>query len=257
MITFAAFHMDIGKDNLAGIHQIVSTITVKEEPRLYLETALASCRARHPGCRRVVLTDSSTPFPADAGYEVFRVDGLDPARLMFSRSHAWTRFLERADSHVVYLDGDMLIQEDLEPLFEREFDAGLTYRDGVPNWPINAGIQFFHRRRLDRGVAFLRDCLRLFETRYQASAAWGGDQDALRDMIVGADVSRTDTHLWRSTEGYDLLLLPCARYNFSTQAEKMPGPYPGIPVLHFKGKRKDDMLPYWRQHLAQKSGDQQ
>ncbi len=200
------------------------------------------------------MTDSATPFPADAGYEVFRVDGLDPARLMFSRSHAWTRFLERADSHVVYLDGDMLIQEDLEPLFMQEFDAGLTYRDNA-QWPINAGIQFFHRRRLDRGVAFLRDCLRLFETRYQASAAWGGDQDALRDMTVGADFTRSDTHLWRSADGYDVLLLPCARYNFSSREVKMPGPYLGIPVLHFKGKRKDDMLPYWRQHLAQKSGD--
>ncbi|MEI6212365.1 MAG: hypothetical protein WCR06_12145 [bacterium] len=54
----------------------------------------------------------------------------------------------------------------------------------------------------------------------------------------------------RSADGYDLLLLPCAHYNFSTPGERMPGPYPGIPVLHFKGKRKDDMLPYWRQHLA-------
>lgn len=49
MITFAAFHIDIGKEDLAGINQIIATVTVKEEPRLYLEMALASCRARHPG----------------------------------------------------------------------------------------------------------------------------------------------------------------------------------------------------------------
>jgi hypothetical protein len=250
MITFAAFFIDIGKDDLDRIHSMpyASGVIVKEESCTYLATTLASCRAMHPGCRTVVLSDHRTQFPSDAGYEVFRCDGLDSAQLMYSRSTAWNKFLETAGTHVVFLDNDMLIQTNLEPIFASAFDAGLTYRN-QDIWPINAGIQFFHRDRLTQGVCFLKKSLEVFGRKYHKTAAWGGDQDTLRDMTLGAEFSRTDIHLWRSQDGYELLMLPCAAYNFSTNADQMLGPYPGIPVLHFKGIRKNNMLQYWEQYL--------
>jgi hypothetical protein len=248
MITFVCFHMDIRKDDLDSIPRQWHGIVVKEERHAYIETALFSCRAQHIGCRTVVLTDRFTPFPTDTDHEVFRCDGLDSTRLMHSRSLAWINFLQTADSHVVFLDSDILIQENLEPVFNQVFDAGLTYRQ-EDQWPINAGIQFFHHNRLDRGVAFLRACLHAFETHFQNFAAWGGDQDALRKVTAGAAFDRSDSHLWHSPDGFNLLMLPCARYNYSTPTGRMPGPYPNKPVLHFKGKRKDDMIPYWERYL--------
>jgi hypothetical protein len=240
--------MDIRKDDLNQIPRQWQAVVAKEGRHTYLETSLYSCKLQHPDCRIAVITDSFTPFPSDHGYEVFRCTGLDPARLMFSRSQAWILFLASVNTHVVLLDSDILIQESLEPVFKTGFDAGLTYRM-EEQWPINAGIQFFHRDRLNRGVAFLQTCLKVFEEKYQAAAGWGGDQDVLRDLTVGAAFQRGDPHLWHSPDGYELMMLPCGHYNFSSQGEKMPGPYPGIPVLHFKGKRKDDMLQYWNQYL--------
>ncbi len=77
MITFAAFHMDIRKQDLADIQDIISTVIVKEEPRLYLETALDSCRAKHPA-----LTDQWT-----AAIRVVAYDG----ELNAMRLSAWKK----------------------------------------------------------------------------------------------------------------------------------------------------------------------
>ncbi len=76
MITFAAFYIDIRKDDLDRIHRMpyASGVIVKEETRTYLATTLASCCALHPGCRTVVLSDHRTQFPSNADYEVFRCD---------------------------------------------------------------------------------------------------------------------------------------------------------------------------------------
>ena len=67
----------------------------------------------------------------------------------------------------------------------------------------------------------------------------------MRDLVDGADFTRDDTFLYRQHD-FNILMLPCAEYNFSSKDEHgMSGDYPQKKVLHFKGRRKPNMLAYW------------
>lgn len=132
MITFAYFHMDVGRADLHAFPQPWRGLVSRkpEERNVYLDISMRSCRAKHEDCRTVVITNEATCFAEGQADNLFRCAGLDSTRLMFSRSLAWIAFLETIDTHVVLLDSDILIQENLEDVFRTEFDAGLTYPAG-------------------------------------------------------------------------------------------------------------------------------
>ncbi|MEM7134241.1 MAG: hypothetical protein AAF702_48675 [Chloroflexota bacterium] len=246
MITFAAFYIELTQQTMAGVHQHTPTVTVTK-PYWFMATMFASATFHHSNCRRVVLTDQQTLFPAALDCEPIRFD-LDPSRPMLARSTAWREFIGQADSHIVFLDSDMLINASLDHLFTQSFDVALTYRDDA-KWPINAGINFVHGNRLAGGRAFHTLWLDHFQQAHDQATIWGGDQDALRDLLNEADFSRHHDFI-HTQHGFDILLLPCADYNFSTADQHgMTGHYPQTKVLHFKGRRKPNMIPYWERYL--------
>ena len=247
MLTFAAFYVEVNQQTMAGVHQHTPSVTVTD-PHRFTETMFASATLFHPNCRRVILTDQRTPFPADLDCDLVRLD-IDPNQPMLARSTAWVDFIQQADSHLVFLDSDMLINANLAHIFAHSFDVALTYRN-ERKWPINAGINFVHGDRLDRGHRFHTLWLDHFRQAHTKAAVWGGDQDAVRDLLHTADFTRTDVHP-HPQHGFDILMLPCADYNFSTpNGQEMPDHYPDPKVLHFKGPRKPNMLPYWERYLV-------
>jgi hypothetical protein len=245
MISFVAFYVDLPENTAEKVNKPLPALA--EQPLEMLRVMFASVDHFHPGARKVVLTDHTTDFSSFPDLHISR--GLvDPFRLMESRMEAWLNFLAQADSHVIFLDSDIVLQADLTPIFDQDFDLALTYRL-QEQWPINAGVQLFHMAHLDRGRAFIRDCLRLYRSKYQSDGFWGGDQDVLREMVKGADVSRTDNFIFNE-KGYNTLMLPCSIFNFSTENTFMDGYYPKAKVLHFKGPRKVYQDSYWRRYLA-------
>ncbi len=250
-ITFVTFYMDVTDQTMASIHQTTSTITVTE-PHQYIQTMFASARRFHPDCRTVVLSDQATQFPPRVDIDIIRYD-LDTQQPMLSRSIAWLAYLRAAHGHTVFLDSDLLINGDLSHVFAADFAAALTYRDGDSKWPINAGINFAHGDDLAAAAAFHEIWLREFRAAHLKQSVWGGDQDTLRELFAAVDFAREDSFNWRLGD-IDIRFLPCARYNFSTaKAHEMNGYYPDALVLHFKGKRKPYMFPYWRTHIRDKS----
>ena len=246
-INFVTFYMDVTDRTMADIHRTTSTITVTE-PHRYIRTMFASARLFHPDCRSIILSDRATPFPPGEDIEVIRYE-LDRGQPMLSRSIAWLDYLRAADGHTIFLDSDLLINGDLAHVFAADFAVALTYRDGDKKWPINAGVNFAHGARLDKAAAFHETWLKEFRVVHGERSVWGGDQDSLRELFAAVDFAREDSFNWRLGE-LDIRFLPCARYNFSTaRAHEMGGYYPEAKVLHFKGKRKPFMLPYWRQYL--------
>jgi len=176
------------------------------------------------------------------------VDSTFPS---LARSEAHAQYLSKADSHVAFLDSDVLVQGSLAPVFASDFDVALTYRALRP-WPINSGVMLVNGRHLDRGRAFFERTRDLVESRYRSNHTWGGDQDALEEQVAGADCSRTDVFLHQS-QGLTVLMLPCSDYNFSTprdDSDAMLGPFPDKKVLHFKGRRKASYYAYWEKHLG-------
>ena len=91
--------------------------------------------------------------------------------------------------------------------------------------------------------------LRHYQAAHQQYSVWGGDQDALRDLFSQVDFVREDSFNWQFGD-IDIRFIPCARYNFSTSyTSEMDGYYPDASVLHFKGRRKPQMFPYWHKHI--------
>lgn len=247
MITFVTFYMDVSARTMHKIHQRTSTITVTE-PHDYIRSMFASARRFHPHCRQVILSDRRTVFPAHADTDIIRAD-LDAETPMISRSSAWLEFVENTSAHTIFLDSDILINGELRSVFDQDFDVALTYRAGDKKWPINAGINFAHGRRLAGAARFHRKWLRRFRAHHHGSGVWGGDQDALRELFSAVDFGRDDCFAY-VLDDLKVLFLPCSTYNFSTSyACEMDGHYPAKKVLHFKGKRKPHLLPYWRTYI--------
>jgi len=249
-ITFVTFYMDVTDQTMASIHRTTSTITVTE-PHQYIQTMFASARRFHPDCRTVVLSDQATQFPPRVDIDIIRYQ-LDTQQPMLSRSIAWLAYLRAARGHTVFLDSDLLINGDLSHVFAEDFAAALTYRDGDSKWPINAGINFAHGDDLEAAAAFHEIWLREFRAAHLGQSVWGGDQDTLRELFTAVDFAREDSFNWRLGD-IGIRFLPCARYNFSTSyITEMNGYYPDALALHFKGKRKPYMFPYWRKHIRDK-----
>ena len=249
LITFVAFYMDVSAATMERIHRTTSTITVTE-PQRYIQTMFASARHFHPGCHQVILTDLHTPFPPQTSAEILRLP-LDARAPMLSRARAWLAYLRMATGHVIFLDNDILINGDLAHVFADEFAVALTYRD-ERKWPINAGINFAHGRRLADAAAFHDLWLQRYLLADEQSGVWGGDQDVLRELFAEVDFARDDS-FGCCLDGMTVRFLPCARYNYSTRrAADMSGHYPDAAVLHFKGRRKPFMLPYFQQYICKK-----
>ncbi len=246
MITFVTFYMDVTARTMEDIHRTTSTITVTE-PHKYIQTMFASARRFHSQCRQVILSDRGTIFPSHPDTDIIRYD-LDAESPMMSRSIAWLRYVKEAEEHTIFLDSDILINGDLSPVFDYDFDVSLTYRD-EDKWPINAGINFAHGQRIDGAARFHRRWLRRFRSQHHGRGVWGGDQDALREMFSAVDFARDDIFC-HDLDGIKVLFLPCSAYNFSTSMQcEMDGHYPEKKVLHFKGRRKPHLFPYWRTYI--------
>lgn len=246
MISFVTFYIDVTARTMDNIHRTTSTITVTE-PQEYILTMFASARRFHSDCRQVILSDRRTIFPPHPETDIIRYD-LDAEHPMMSRSVAWLRYLEGAGDHTIFLDSDILINGDLSEVFECGFDVSLTYRD-EDKWPINAGINFAHGQRIGGAARFHKRWLRRFRGRHHGSSVWGGDQDALREMFSAVDFARDDSFC-HDLDGITILFLPCSTYNFSTSMKcEMDGHYPGKKVLHFKGRRKPHLFPYWQAYI--------
>ena len=167
---------------------------------------------------------------------------------MMSRSIAWLDYIRKVEGHTIFLDSDILINGDLSQVFDNDFAIALTYRD-EDKWPINAGINFAHGQHLDSAAQFHARWLERFRKHHHGSSVWGGDQDVLREMFATVDFARGDTFC-QELDGIKVLFIPCSTYNFSTSYGcEMDGHYPEKKVLHFKGRRKPHLFPYWRRFI--------
>lgn len=245
MITYATFHIALDP-RLQREIQKRSPHTRAYDPDEVIPLMFASAERADPGCRKVVLSDRKTPFPAGAPFEVIRFDA-DPERLVPDRCAAWAAFCARADGHVAFVDSDLLVAESLEPVFRSRFDVGLTYRNRE-EMPINMGVHFAHGNHLENAARFHRRTLELVLERHADWQMWRGGQYAASELVNSADFRRPRPHRHRQN-GFLIRLFPCDAYNFSAP-RPMDGFYPGKAILHFKGRRKASMAAYWERHLA-------
>jgi len=218
-----------------------------------LDLLFRSARLTHPGALCTLLTEAATDVRGIHG-PVRRLDlPIDHGALMFSRSLAQLACIEQDDfaQPLVLLDSDILLRGSLQPLFDEDFDVGVTWRESR-TMPINGGLLVLNNRRPEVVRTFFRRFVAIYRERYgsDGNAAWYGDQLALRDS-VGLEHHEMHAHEVYEHDGCRIRFLPCESYNFSPD-NRLAAIVDGLPeklVLHFKGQRKRLMEPFWEAFL--------
>ena len=173
-----------------------------------------------PGVEAVHLTDETTPMLPGADRAI-RLPSDRPLALY--RLHHYRSL--PADDWLL-LDTDIWVQQDVQHVFEVDFDIGVVNRHGTT--PV--AIAKFHPYNI--GVVFSRS-LAFWGCAYQRLAAlpvkkheWIGDQSAMNREVA--------TGNWKT------LILPGSQYNyFPTGGDDEVS---GRAILHYKGWRKDALM---------------
>lgn len=188
---------------------------------------VASVHRAMPDARVLHLADETTERVAGAD-EIVRLP-YDGVRLMTFRLRHFSNLEAR---HAVFLDTDVIVQEDLSALFAEPFDVALTRRDeAVPDpnghdvaalMPYNTGVMVSR----PEGWDFWRNALAYCERLPQEHQKWWGDQLAVQALAAVCPLTLRE--------------LPCSIYNYTpaSQTEDVSTRH----VVHYKGTRKAWML---------------
>ncbi len=195
---------------------------------------VASVRRTMPRARIVHLADENTEAVAGVD-EILRLP-YDGDRLMTFRLR---HFAALKPCHAVFLDTDVILQQDLSRLFRAEWDIALTSRDeAVPDpngadvaalMPYNTGVMLSK----PSGWDFWANAWRYCETLPLEHQKWWGDQLAVRAVAQGCPLVLRE--------------LPCSVYNYTPKADLED--LQECAVVHYKGKRKAWMLERGRTEL--------
>lgn len=250
MINFIVFFMDLHNETKKAINIDYPTVTI-DNPSLLLSLMCKSIKASNPMSKITILTDKDTVI-RKLDVELIRYE-LEKDKPILSRTIAWVNFLSKMnlENHfldLIFIDYDTLIQGNLNKVFDKKFDLGFTYRDN-DNWPINAGVIFIQKTAIKKAEVFFTDFLKIHCMKNKNGSLWGGDQDILAKYFSSLNFKKDETFEYRMLN-MNFLMLPCSKYNFSSSSGiDMISYYKDKEVLHFKGRRKKDMLKYWTENF--------
>jgi hypothetical protein len=204
----------------------VAFVHVGEED-LLPRIMVASVRRAMPSGRIVHLADQKTR-PVDGADDVIRLP-YDGVHLMTFRL---LQFARLDPCEAIFLDTDVIVQRDLSPLFESDFDVALTRRENIgvdPQgvdvaavMPYNTGVMLSR----PSGWDFWHNALKYCETLPEEARRWWGDQFAIKAVAEIAPLRIEE--------------LPCDLYNYSPalDTEDVSRRF----VVHYKGMRKPWMI---------------
>eukprot|EP00192_Tetraselmis_astigmatica_P011270 CAMPEP_0117651472 /NCGR_PEP_ID=MMETSP0804-20121206/2111_1 /TAXON_ID=1074897 /ORGANISM="Tetraselmis astigmatica, Strain CCMP880" /LENGTH=376 /DNA_ID=CAMNT_0005457453 /DNA_START=179 /DNA_END=1306 /DNA_ORIENTATION=+ len=219
----------------------------------FTESMLLSALSKHYSACAVVITNVAGNFNFLKG----RIDGLEEVvyadfwgtskTYMYDRTRAYVRFLsEESQSskprNLVFTDTDILYVKSLADIFDSPFDIGLTYRN-MPKYPINNGIMFAHKDRLQEASNFWEKILKIYEQE-NYDRGWQGDQYAVCKFMEAAGKYFTgQKHYKKQVGGVDVKLLHISGFNFPPRSGCKIGSQ--VRVLHFKGGEKSKLPQAW------------
>ena len=254
MITFFSYYGDLPKSTHQFLLENVLSFKKPEwqnflpEQREYIEIFFQSCRLYHPDCRSVVLSDENTPFDFPDEIDILRYP-VNPETPTLARLLCQIELFKSNPykSHYVYLDYDILLQSNLDSIFERDFDIALCCRH--THRPITVALLFVHKDSTDKAVKMLEMVKKTLLTKYPERLRWWGAQDSFRDTIGVENLEDTDFKII-NFEGMNILLIPHDDYCYHPPYDvPMIDFYPDKKILHFKGHRKPQMGEYWEHYL--------
>jgi len=209
--------------------------------------SIASARVKQviPRSKVILLTDRDTVFPS-----LPMVDSIIrlPIRrewIMYERMRAQRAFAasDRMTENVLFIDTDILLNENFPSVFKDSFDVGLTWRSHFLVTPINGGMIMGRKGRERQVVEFFDRCLMSYEEMASLSYVqerygfdireFQGDQLALASFIGWQSPPGWPEE--QTVNGVKVRILPCEDVNFSFMPEYSFGLLDLKLAVHFKG----------------------
>lgn len=255
MITFVTFHVDLDEKSISNVMKSYKLFNDDFDYISMIDFMFKSALIFNPDCKKVVLTNHQTDFSTlQTQAQLFRTE-IDLSEVMPSRLRAQIEYIKTHDftSNLILLDSDMIVNSNLEPLFQRDFDVALTYID-KENMPFNGGAILINKNSKQKAIEFLEKVDRFCKTKY-SSNTWWSDQQALVDAVgLEAFQQRKSDIIHTEPEGVKVLLLPCDTYNFAPhppdKVSSVASELSNKKIIHFRGDRKQYMKLYWTTYLA-------
>lgn len=276
MITFVTYFVEHSKNCLENINKARKEFLVGEfiplkHPEILISTMFQSARKHHPDGRFILLTDQNTQLDLPDFIKIARINNPDE-RFQLARYMYLPHIpeLTSSDSHIIVLDSDIIIKDNLEEMFAVEADLYFTYqkdstqknvlpRSHKLKFPVNLGFVGINRLHKERAFKVLQSMLlSIRELRAKHFSYWFGMQYLLKrhflDQLLEYEKEGRQLPYVVDHYGSKLLFVDAEIYNYP------PNSYLHIPlttkVVHFKGVTdKPLMFEYWKQINRQTNED--
>lgn len=250
MLAFVVFYVEITPETENVIASLAPAYKIPDF-QFQARAMFHSAERIYPGCRKIILTDLTTNIAAiSEDVEIYRYP-LDSHLLTLSRTTAQWLYLKEAKHKydLVYVDSDILIQKNLDPIFACKFDIGLTYRPHL--MPINTGVIFVHHQGYKGALKFFGNFLKFMQAQRVEFQTWYGSQLVMKEKIeITNEIAHAKRFFIGKMWGAKVLLVPAMHYNFTTEpGVMMDGFYPDKAILHFKEKKRVFMKPYYEKYI--------
>lgn len=191
---------------------------------------IRSAKAQMPEVPLAQFTDMHSPA----------AEGVDEVRRLPRKALALLRLQHQAacTGEWLFLDTDVLFQQDVRPVFEQPFDVAVTTRD----WPhLKPAVGFGGRMPFNTGVVFSRthrfwmEVYRRLLLLPDSLQEWMGDQEAIGELVAENEEMRwfNIKHLKGSVYNYPPDIQPK-----NSEAERLTA----AAIVHYKGATRKPML---------------
>lgn len=250
MITFVTHYQKLSEKEKERIGKVVirGAAPISEE---MIDCMFFSVKKYHPDCRCVLLTDYETPIQDSSQFELIRYP-IHTNRIEIAGILAQMQFLRSFDdlgSNIIILDADMLIQGNLNHLFQSPVDIYFTLildQANIPYMPINIGFVGIAANAVKKAEKLWSSLLKVFYG-VGKTEFWGGGQHALNCILI----DHLKKFMKKKIPIYldDILIsYLSSQYNYPPKDNEF-SEYIDKLIVHFKGQRKKYFLPYFQKYF--------
>jgi hypothetical protein len=269
MITFVAYYVQFKKKVVKEVNQAYKSISLGDDyvppttPLKMIQAMFESARQLHPNANMLLITDEETEIFLPEFIKVYRLPReTDYMEIEMVKAKIFALRNLDLEGNVVFLDSDMIVNANLDHIFEQEAHLFFTYlqKCHAPTklesnirvlFPINIGFIAVKDQSKKAVADFLEAICEQFPAfKDKKYWYWLGFQYLLLELF-GKELMKNEKQGTLESLVFSRRLLKVAFlnaniYNFIVTLERKM--LPDAKILHFKGIYvKSQMLTYWKQ----------
>ncbi|MEC7839890.1 MAG: hypothetical protein VX777_07605 [Chlamydiota bacterium] len=258
MITFVTHYVSLKPDVVKTINRARAQYTgsmffVIESPNAIITAMYKAIKKFHPNAKLIVLTDKDTEFDLDPAIKIVRIP-MKTQEIDFEAFKAKILFLKKypVKGHVIFMEWDLLVQSNLEHIFESDRDIFFTFRNLLP-MPINDGFIAINKNGISNAIKLLSIILNRYKNFVSTKFRyWYGLQLILKEIFLPLFFKinpRKVHHMRLNFQGVKVGFLHGKTYNYNPIVQSIDEFLPQHKVIHFSKHKKVNIIPYWKKFL--------